>query len=146
MAARILIADDEFDIRFMLEQLLTIEGFEVRTAKTGREVLDTLEQEDFDLLMLDLMMPEIDGFGVLKELPPEKLHGMKVIILSARATEEDAVIGYSVGAAQYVTKPFDNDRVVDIVKYLVGDLGEDERAGRWSGSAKTECGLHSKGG
>ena len=49
MAARILIADDEFDIRFMLEQLLTIEGFEVRTAKTGREVLDTLEQEEFDL-------------------------------------------------------------------------------------------------
>jgi len=90
MAARILIADDEFDIRFMLEQLLTLEGFEVRTAKTGREVLDTLEQEDFDLLMLDLMMPDIDGFGVLKELPSEKLHDMKVIILSAKATEEDA--------------------------------------------------------
>ena len=127
MAVKILIADDEFDIRFMLEQLLTLEGFEVRTATTGKEVLDTLEQEDFDLLMLDLMMPEIDGFGVLKALPPEKLHNMKVIILSAKATEEDAVIGYSVGAAQYVTKPFDNDRVVDIVKYLVGDLDDNKR-------------------
>jgi two-component system response regulator CpxR len=128
MARKILIADDEYDIRFMLEQLLTLEGFDVTCVANGRDVLNALENEDFDLLMLDLMMPEIDGFGVLDALPPEKLHNMKVVILSARATEEDAVVGYSVGAAQYVTKPFDNDRIVDIVKYLVGDLGEEERA------------------
>ncbi len=128
MAKKILIADDEYDIRFVLKQLLTLEGFDVTSVENGRKALDALEQEDFDLLMLDLMMPEVDGFGVLEALSPAKLHGMKVVILSAKATDEDAVVGYSVGAAQYVTKPFDNDRVVDIVKYLVGELGEKERA------------------
>jgi len=128
MAGKILIADDEYDIRFMLEQLLRLEGFDVRCVGNGRDAVEALEREDFDLLMLDLMMPEIDGFGVLEALPAEKLHRMKFVILSAKATEEDIVRGYSVGAAQYVTKPFDNERVVDIVKYLVGELGEEERA------------------
>jgi DNA-binding response OmpR family regulator len=128
MAARILIADDEYDIRFMLEQLLRLEGFEVRCVGNGRDALEALGREDFDLLMLDLMMPEVDGFGVLEALPPEKLRRMKFVILSAKATDEDIVRGYSVGAAQYVTKPFDNERVVDIVRYLVGNLDDRERA------------------
>lgn len=128
MMKRILIADDEYDIRFMLEQLLRLEGFEVRGVGDGRKALEALKEEDFDLLLLDLMMPGIDGFGVLRELDPSKLAGMKVVILSAKSTDEDVVRGYSIGAAQYVTKPFDNEYVVDVVKYLIGDLSAGERA------------------
>jgi two-component system response regulator ResD len=127
MAGKVLIADDEYDIRFMLEQLLKLEGFEVSSAANGREALEKLNRDDFDLLILDLMMPEIDGFGVLSELDSARLSRMKVIILSAKATDEDRIRGYSVGAAHYVTKPFDNDSMVDIVRYLVGDLSPQER-------------------
>jgi DNA-binding response OmpR family regulator len=128
MAGKILIAEDEYDIRFMLEQLLRIEGFDVTGVGNGRDALNALEAEDFDMLILDLMMPEIDGLGVLKELDSAKLGRMKIIILSAKATEEDKIRGYSIGAAQYVTKPFDNEYMVDIVKFLIGDLDAEERA------------------
>lgn len=128
MSKKILIADDEFDIRFMLEQLLTLEGFDVRTAGDGKQALAALNEEDFDLLLLDLMMPELDGFGVLRELDPSMLNKIKIVILSAKATDEDMLRGYSVGIAQYVTKPFDNEYVVDIVKYLIGELSPQERA------------------
>ena len=128
MPKKILIADNEFDIRFMLEQLLTLEGFDVRTAGDGRQALAALNEEDFDLLILDLMMPELDGFGVLRELDPSRLNKIKIVILSAKATDEDMLRGYSVGIAQYVTKPFDNEYLVDIVKYLIGELSPQERA------------------
>jgi DNA-binding response OmpR family regulator len=128
MAKKILIAEDEFDIRFMLEQLLELEGFEVVGVGDGKQALDVLGGEDFDLLILDLMMPVLDGFGVLRQLDPSKLRRMKVVILSAKTTDEDIIRGYSVGAAQYVIKPFDNEHVVDIVKYLISDLSPQERA------------------
>jgi DNA-binding response OmpR family regulator len=128
MAKKILIAEDEFDIRFMLEQLLELEGFEVVGVGDGKQALDALGGEDFDLLILDLMMPVLDGFGVLRQLDPSKLRRMKVVILSAKTTDEDIIRGYSVGAAQYVIKPFDNEHVVDIVKYLISDLSPQERA------------------
>lgn len=128
MPGKILIAEDEFDIRFMLEQLLKLEGFEVRSVGDGRQALNALGEEDFDLFILDIMMPELDGYGVLKELDPSRLKSMKIVILSAKATEEDILRGYSIGAAQYVTKPFDNEYVIDIVKYLIGDISARERA------------------
>ena len=101
MARKILIAEDEYDIRFMLEQLLRIEGFDVTGVGNGRDALNAFEAEDFDLFILDLMMPEMDGFDVLKSLDPAKLGRMKIVILSAKATEEDKIRGYSIGAAQY---------------------------------------------
>jgi DNA-binding response OmpR family regulator len=125
---RILIAEDEFDIRFMLEQLLKLEGFEVQGVDNGRRALQALREQEFDLLILDIMMPELDGYGVLKELGPSTLSRMKIVILSAKTTEEDIVRGYSVGVAQYVTKPFDNEHVIDIVRYLIGDISAQERA------------------
>ena len=128
MPGKILIAEDEFDIRFMLEQLLRLEGFEVRGVGDGRKALNALAEEEFDLLILDIMMPELDGYGVLKELDPSRLKKMKIVILSAKATEEDILRGYSIGAAQYVTKPFDNEYIIDIVKYLIGDISARERA------------------
>jgi len=128
MGKKILIADDEYDIRFVLEQLLKLEGFEVTGVGDGRQALDALDKQQFDLLLLDVMMPELDGFGVLKNLDAARLGKMKIVILSAKATDEDIIRGYSVGVAQYVTKPFDNDYMIDIVKYLVGDLDAQERA------------------
>ncbi len=128
MTKKILIAEDEFDIRFMLEQLLRLEGFEVRGVSDGKQALSALTEQDFDLLILDITMPELDGFGVLKALDASKLANMKIVILSARATDEDIIRGYSVGAAHYVTKPFDNEYVIDIVRYLIGDLSAQERA------------------
>ena len=128
MPKNILIAEDEFDIRFMLEQLLTLEGFSVRTVPDGKQALSALDEMACDLLILDITMPELDGFGVLRAIDPAKLAGMQISILSAKTPDEDIIRGYSVGAAYYVTKPFDNDFIVDIVKYLIGDLTAQERA------------------
>ncbi len=127
MRKKILVAEDERDICFMLEQLLSLEGYEVRIAADGKQTLEKLAREDFDLLILDLMMPVVDGFGVLKEMDPSKLGRMKVVVLSAQGTEADKVRGYSVGVSEYVTKPFDNSYLLDIVKYLIGEISPQER-------------------
>ena len=104
MMFRILVADDEEEIRNLLELYLTNAGYEVLEAGDGKKALEIIRSERVDLLMLDIMMPETDGFHVLQEL--RKFSNMPVIILSARGQEADKILGLNLGADDYIVKPF----------------------------------------
>ncbi len=102
---RILIIEDNRDLAFGLRSNLEIEGYEVRVANTGAEGLNQARTFVPDLVILDLMLPQIDGFEVLETLRDDGLD-MPVLILSARGEEIDKVRGLRLGADDYVTKPF----------------------------------------
>jgi DNA-binding response OmpR family regulator len=102
---RILVIEDNADLAFGLRNNLEIEGYEVRLAADGRLGLAVALEQRFDLVVLDLMMPGLDGFRVLKSLR-ERGDRTPVLILTARGQEEDKVRGLRLGADDYVTKPF----------------------------------------
>jgi len=121
MAKKILIAEDEFDIRFMLEQLLRLEGFEVLGVPDGRKAVEALAQQDFDLLMLDITMPELDGFGVLEGLKEDgRLQDVPVIVITAKdltATEKQRLSGRVKGLLQKGTF-LSTDLLDDVIKTI----------------------------
>ncbi len=99
---KLLVVDDEEKIRKVILEYAKIEGYEIKEAETGLEAKKYLEEEAFDLVILDIMMPKMDGFTFLKEVqerPP-------VIVLSARREEMDKLTGFSYGIDDYLTKPF----------------------------------------
>jgi DNA-binding response OmpR family regulator len=101
---KILIADDEAEIRSLLKLYLENEGYAVAEAGDGKEALKVLAGGDVSLCLLDVMMPEMDGFHVLKEL--RKNNNIPVIIISAKDTDPDKIIGLDLGADDYMVKPF----------------------------------------
>jgi len=103
--ARILVVEDEEPLRMALCDALRSEGFEVLEAADGIAGRDTALREDPDLVLLDLMLPKLDGFGVLTALRADRLSA-PVVILSARGEEWDRIQGFEVGADDYVVKPF----------------------------------------
>jgi len=102
---RILVIEDNRDLAFGLRNNLEIEGYEVETAANGRTGLAAFARMKPDLLILDLMMPELDGFRVLRALRQEG-HTTPVLVLTAKGEEADKVRGLRIGADDYVTKPF----------------------------------------
>ncbi|MCI7144949.1 MAG: response regulator transcription factor [Clostridiales bacterium] len=102
--ARILICDDEKDIAKSLEIYLSAEGYETRVAFNGREALDIIGEERIDLVLLDIMMPVMDGIETLREI--RRSYDMPVIFLSAKSEDQDKILGLNLGADDYVTKPF----------------------------------------
>ncbi|MGE0441996.1 MAG: response regulator transcription factor [Gemmatimonadales bacterium] len=105
MSRRILVVEDQPELAELLARNLAIEGFEVRTAADGREVVPLARAWKPDLVILDLMLPGLDGFEVLRGLRAEQRQ-VPVIILSARGEEADKIRGFRLDADQYVTKPF----------------------------------------
>ncbi len=105
MTARILVVEDQPDLADMLARNLTVEGFDVRTAGDGRDVVPLVRSWRPDLVILDLMLPGLDGFEVLRGIRAE-YQRLPVIILSARGEETDKIRGFRLDADQYVTKPF----------------------------------------
>jgi DNA-binding response OmpR family regulator len=103
--ARILVVEDNADLAYGLRNNLEIDGHLVTTVESGEEALEHLRQCRPDLVVLDLMLPGIDGYQVLRRLRAGG-HDMPVLILSARAQETDKVLGFRLGADDYVTKPF----------------------------------------
>ena len=101
---KILIADDEAEIRSLLKLYLENEGYTVAEAANGKEALEILKGGDISLCLLDIMMPEIDGFHVLKEM--RKVNNIPVIIISAKDTDPDKILGLDLGADDYMIKPF----------------------------------------
>lgn len=104
MENRILVVDDEPEIADLVTVYLRGEGFQVFPCGNGAEALAVLEKEKIDLAVLDVMLPDIDGFAVCQAL--RKKGGMPILFLSARAAEEDRLRGYGLGADDYMTKPF----------------------------------------
>lgn len=128
MVKHILAVDDESDIRTIIEALLTSKGYKVDTAVDGEDALVKLNQGAYDLVILDIMMPKLDGYGVLEELRKRGLGDLPVIMLTAKSTDKDVWKGYEEGITYYVTKPFENVRLSNIVDYLIGGLSPGERA------------------
>ncbi|RME48672.1 MAG: response regulator, partial [Chloroflexi bacterium] len=104
MAKTILVVDDEKQLRTLVKQYLTQEGFRVVTASNGKEALFTARYEKPDLIILDLMMPEMDGYEFMRVYSKER--ETPVIMLTAKVEENDRVLGLELGADDYVTKPF----------------------------------------
>ncbi|MCT2907904.1 response regulator transcription factor [Schleiferilactobacillus harbinensis] len=105
MTTRILVVDDESTIRTLIEYNLSQEGFTVDTAEDGDEALQKAEGQDYDLILLDLMLPGRDGLAVTKTLRQEK-NATPIIMLTAKDSETDKIVGLELGADDYVTKPF----------------------------------------
>jgi two-component system OmpR family response regulator len=110
-ATRVLVVDDERNICFLLEVALRQQGFEVQVASTGREALDTLGRKAPDIVLLDVMLPDLDGFEVCRRMREAGLR-VPILFLSAKDTTEDKVRGLTLGGDDYVTKPFSLEEVV----------------------------------
>lgn len=124
---RILVTEDEPEIRMYLRMLLEGDGFSVEEAEDGAVALHKLATERFDMMLLDLMMPNVDGFEVLARLTPEQRERLPIVVVTACDSDTDVVRGYSLGAAYYITKPYENRAILNIVNYLFGNLTPDQR-------------------
>ncbi len=111
---KILVVDDEKPISDIVKFNLTKEGYEVYTAYDGEEALEKVEEVEPDLILLDLMLPKMDGLEVAREV--RKNHDMPIIMVTAKDSEIDKVLGLELGADDYVTKPFSNRELVARVK------------------------------
>jgi DNA-binding response OmpR family regulator len=119
-AKRILVVDDEPNIVMSLEFLMKRAGFEVEVARNGRQALQALERDPPDLLLLDVMMPEFDGYMVCEQIRRDpRWNGTKIIMLTARGRETEKQRGLALGADDYVTKPFSTRVLVEQVKSLL---------------------------
>ncbi|MGL4774301.1 MAG: response regulator transcription factor [Clostridium sp.] len=111
---RVLIVDDEKEIRDLVEIYLKGEGYETIKAKDGAEALEMLKNEEFDLMILDIMMPNVNGIEVCMRIREER--EMPIIMLSAKSEDMDKILGLNMGADDYLTKPFNPLELVARVK------------------------------
>lgn len=102
--SRILVADDEFGIREIIKKYASFEGYEVSEAENGMVAVEKALETDYDLIIMDVMMPELDGFSACREIRKEKK--TPIIMLSARGEEYDRIHGFELGVDDYVVKPF----------------------------------------
>ena len=123
-AGRVLVVDDDDVIRQLITVNLELEGFEVIPAVDGQDALDKVKDAQPDVVTLDVMMPRVDGWEAAARLreDPETAH-IKVILLSARAQESDIQRGERIGVDAYLTKPFDPDELIDVVRRMVDASG-----------------------
>jgi len=118
---RVLVVDDDEVIRRLIEVNLSLEGFDVSTAVDGQDCLDKVAEINPDVITLDVMMPRLDGWETAVQLrqAPDTAH-IKVVLITARAQEDDKVRGARVGADAYLTKPFDPNEMIRLVRELAG--------------------------
>ncbi len=102
--SRILVVDDEKSIREVVREYAEFEGFSVSEASDGMNAVDKVKEEDFDIIIMDIMMPRLDGYSACKEI--RKLKQIPVIMLSARGEEYDKLFGFELGIDDYIVKPF----------------------------------------
>ena len=123
-AGRVLVVDDDDVIRQLITVNLELEGFEVIPAVDGQDALDKVKDANPDVVTLDVMMPRVDGWEAAERLraDPQTAH-LKLILLSARAQETDIQRGERIGVDAYLTKPFDPDELIDLVRRLISESG-----------------------
>ena len=134
---KILVVDDEMLIRSVIKEYLLLDGYEVDEASNGKEALDMVKSNDYSLIIMDIMMPHMDGFQACREI--KMIKDIPCIMLSARSEEYDKLNGFELGIDDYVTKPFSPKELVARVKavlkrynndssYSFGDLVIDDKA------------------
>jgi len=122
MPKKILVVDDEKELVEMIKMRLEASGYEVIPAYDGQEALEKARKEKPDLIVLDLMLPKIDGYKVCRMLKfDEKYKHIPIIMFTARAQEEDKKLGEEVGADAYITKPFESQALLKKIKELLGE-------------------------
>lgn len=102
---KILVVDDEIKIRQVLQEYLEINNYEYDSAADGKEAIDKIDNNRYDLVILDIMMPKLDGYNVARHIK-EKDNTLPILMLSARVEEYDKLLGFDIGIDDYVTKPF----------------------------------------
>lgn len=107
---KLLVCDDEEGLRKIVRKYAEYEGYEVFEASNGREAIELSEQEVFDVIIMDIMMPELDGFSAVKEI--RKNSNVPIIMVSARGEEYDKMLGFELGVDDYVVKPFSSKELM----------------------------------
>ena len=114
--ARVLIVDDEPNILLSLQFLMKKAGYDVRTAKDGEQALAEVAREKPDIILLDVMMPKLDGFSVCQRIKSDPaLSSVRIVMLTARGRDVEREKGISLGADDYITKPFSSKDAIDRV-------------------------------
>ena len=121
--ASIVVVDDEPSIRELLVASLHFAGFDVATAASGSEAIEVIEKTQPDLIVLDVMLPDIDGFTVTRRIRQEGI-GAPVLFLTARDDTQDKVMGLTVGGDDYVTKPFSIPVLLEKIRVILRRSGE----------------------
>ena len=125
---KILIVDDEERIRDIIKEYLDFEGYTYDEASDGVEAIEKIRNDEFDAVVLDIMMPKVDGFTVVREV--RKFSQVPVIMLSARGEEYDKLFGFEMGVDDYITKPFSPKELVARIKAVLKRSGAmDEKSG-----------------
>ena len=120
MSTRILLVDDEPNILTPIEFLMKKEGYVIEKAYDGVQALSKMKSFQPNLVILDVMMPLMDGFEVARKIRKEPAYeDVRIIFLTARGTDADKINGFSKGAESYIVKPFDNDTLVNMVREMV---------------------------
>ncbi len=114
---RILIVDDEKMIRNVVKEYAEFEGYETAEAADGMEAVEICRKEDFDIIIMDVMMPRLDGYSSIKEI--RKTKQIPVIMLSARGEEYDKLFGFEIGVDDYVVKPFSPKELLARIKAVL---------------------------
>jgi two-component system alkaline phosphatase synthesis response regulator PhoP len=118
---KILVVDDEVYILHILDFSLGAEGFEVITANNGELAIEKAKQEKPDLIVLDIMMPVLDGYETCRRLKREaETKNIPVVLLTAKGRDVDKRLGYEVGAVDYVVKPFSPNRLIERIQEILG--------------------------
>lgn len=129
MTNRVLVVDDEERIREIIKKYAEFEGYEITEAGTGMEAIRICEERDFDLIIMDVMMPELDGFSAVRAIRDKKK--IPVLMLSARGEEYDRIHGFEIGIDDYVVKPFSPKELMMRAKVIMqrnakGSMDDDE--------------------
>ncbi len=120
MKEKILVVDDEKDILELIEFNLSNNGYQVMTTTSGEEALELIKKNEFDLIVLDIMLPGIDGLDICKIIKADKyISHIPVIMVTAKTEEIDRVTGFEIGADHYITKPFSPRELLAIVKSVL---------------------------
>ncbi|MGI6205103.1 MAG: response regulator transcription factor [Anaerovoracaceae bacterium] len=134
--AKLLIVDDEENIREVVKEYAEFEGYEIDEAEDGMQAVSMCRKNDYDLIILDIMMPKLDGFSTCKEI--KKIKDIPVIMMSARSEEYDKLFGFELGIDDYVTKPFSPKELMARVAAILarshsGEKKKDDRVMKFDG-------------
>lgn len=114
----ILLAEDDLNLGILLVDFLETEGYNVKLCKDGELALKAIEMKSFDICLLDVMMPKMDGFTLAKAIKKKDVN-IPILFITAKSLKEDKLKGYAIGADDYITKPFDEDELLWKIKAII---------------------------
>jgi DNA-binding response OmpR family regulator len=136
---RILLVEDDPSLGYLLSEYLSMKGFELRWARNGLEALEIMEKYAIDLAVLDVMMPEMDGFTLARRMQ-ERHRDIPFLFLTSRSMKIDVLKGFSLGAVDYLKKPIDEEELVVRLNNLLGRLAASQNQDKNSDGADNEIG------